>query len=65
MCVSGQASGAVMQNGPNSIAPGSTTINAQAGTVVAVAWLPENSMALFAWRGSVSKKDWLADFQLW
>ena len=35
------------------------------GTVVAVAWLPENSTAWFSWRGSVSKKEWLADFQLW
>ena len=54
-----------MQSGPNTIAPGSVTINAQAGTVVAVGWLPENSTAWFSWRGSVSKKDWLADFQLW
>ena len=54
-----------VQSGPNTIAPGSQTISVEEGTVVAVAWLPENSTALFAWRGSVSKKDWLADFQLW
>ena len=55
----------VVQSGANTIAPGSQTISVDQGTVVAVAWLPENSTAWFSWRGSVSKKDWLADFQLW
>ena len=54
-----------VQSGANTIAPGSQTISVDEGTVVAVAWLPENSTAWFSWRGSVSKKDWLADFQLW
>ena len=54
-----------IQNGANTIAPGSQTISVEEGTVVAVAWLPQNSTAWFSWRGSVSKKDWLADFQLW
>lgn len=55
-----------MQNGPNTIAPGSVTISAQkTGTVVAVAWLEPNSTAVFSFRGSTSTQDWLQDFQLW
>jgi hypothetical protein len=55
-----------LQNGDNTIARGSTTIaDEKEGTRVAVAWLPDNSTAWFSWRGSVSRKDWLADFQLW
>ena len=54
------------QNGSNTIAPGSVTISSpQEGTDVAVAWLEQNSTAVFSFRGSTSRQDWLADFQLW
>lgn len=54
-----------LQNGPDTIAPGSVTINEPTkGTDLAVAWLAENSTAVFVWRGSVDRQDWLADFQL-
>lgn len=65
MAINADICAGIAQNGSDTIAPGSVTINAQAGTVVAVAWLPQNSTAWFSWRGSVSRKDWLADFQLW
>jgi predicted lipase len=56
----------VRQDGPNTIAPGSVTIsNTQVGTYAAVAWLEPNSTAVFSFRGSTSRQDWLADFQLW
>lgn len=54
-----------MQNGPDTIAPGSVTINEpEKSTDLAVAWLPQNSTAVYAWRGSVDRKDWLANFHL-
>lgn len=37
----------IAQNGSDTIASGSVTINAQAYTTVAVAWLPQNSPAWF------------------
>lgn len=55
-----------MQNGSDTIAPGSITITEpKKGTVVAVAWLEANSTAIYSFRGSVSRQDWLADFQQW
>lgn len=55
----------MVQDGPNTIAPGSVTINEpMKSTDVAVAWLNDNSTAVFAWRGTVDRKDWLANFQL-
>ena len=55
-----------MQDGPNTIAPGSVTVdNPDSGTNAAVAWLEPNSTAVFAFRGTVTKQDWLKDFQLW
>ncbi|EIE24481.1 alpha/beta-hydrolase [Coccomyxa subellipsoidea C-169] len=55
----------VYKNGPDTIAPGSVTINEpEKSTDLAVAWLPQNSTAVYAWRGSVDRKDWLANFHL-
>ncbi|BDA42896.1 probable lipase at C-terminar half [Coccomyxa sp. Obi] len=55
----------VYNDGPDTIAPGSVTINEPTtSTDLAVAWLDENSTAVFAWRGSVDRQDWIADFQV-
>lgn len=55
-----------MQDGSNTIAAGSVTVNnPSSGTYVAVAWLEPNSTAVFSFRGTTSKEDWLKDFQLW
>ena len=42
-----------------------TVSNNKVGTYVALAWLEQNSTAVFSFRGSTSREDWLADFQLW
>ncbi|CAL8467464.1 g7002 [Coccomyxa elongata] len=55
----------VYKNGPDTIAPGSVTINEPtSSTDMAVAWLDQNSTAVFAWRGTVDRQDWIANFHL-
>ena len=54
-----------LQDGNDTIAPGSRTVHAAYDTRVAVAWLPENQTAVFAFRGSISAKNWLTGFQQW
>lgn len=62
----GLSHGLKMQDGPNTIAPGSVTVNnPDSSTNAAIAWLEPNSTAVFSFRGTVSKEDWLKDFQLW
>lgn len=54
-----------LQDGNDTIAPGSRTVHAAYDTQIAVAWLPENQTAVFAFRGSISAKNWLTGFQQW
>ncbi len=54
-----------LQNGDGTIAPGSRTVNAAYDTRVAVAWLPANRTAVFAFRGSSTVDNWLTGFQQW
>ena len=54
-----------LQDGNDPIALGSRTVHAAYDTRVAVAWLPENQTAVFAFRGSISAKNWLTGFQQW
>ena len=53
------------QDGNATIAPGSRTVCAAYDTQVAVAWLPANQTAVFAFRGSASAENWLSSFQQW
>ena len=54
-----------LQDGNDTIAPGSRTIHAAYDTQVAVAWLAENQTAVFAFRGSSTAENWLTGFQQW
>lgn len=54
-----------LQEGNDTIAPGSRTIHAAYDTQVAVAWLAENQTAVFAFRGSSTAENWLTGFQQW
>jgi predicted lipase len=54
------------QDSNGCIGPGSVIINEpKKGTVVAVRWLESTSTAVYSFRGSVTRQDWLQDFQLW